>query len=94
MHDIKSYEIPDNVRTIEFGADIFEFQNLKKSIPKSRLNESKYFRLLSAMIFLEEAFHSRRVQKFDLQIVQLQLNSKKNKIFTIGYDVSMHMIKN
>lgn len=87
MEDVKIYEIPDNIRNIEFGADISKFNDLKKMIPESQSTESTYFEILSAMVFLEEAAHSRRVQKFDLENVRLQLHSRQRKMFAIEYDV-------
>lgn len=85
MESTKPYDIPDEIRAIEFDEDSSNFLALKNMIPESRYCESKYIQLLSAMVYLEEAANSRRVQNFNLENVQLTLHSNRDGIFTTEY---------
>lgn len=89
MQKIKSYDIPEEIRKIESGTDSLKLKYYKNLVSESRNKATAYKELLSAMIYLEEAANSVRVQKFDLKNVQLLLHSRKDNIFTTNYDDSM-----
>lgn len=88
MQKLKQYEIPEDIRMIEFGGDESKFQHLQNLLAEFRSNEKAYIELCTAMIHLEEAAHSRTERKFDLRNVELTLCSQEKNVIKIEHNVS------
>lgn len=88
MENLRPYKIPINIRNIEFNGDESEFKILKSSIQDQvRMDQASYISAFTAMIHLEEASESKRISKFNIENVRLTLQSSKDQIYKIGYDV-------
>lgn len=87
MEKLKDYEVPENIRKVEFDADTSKFEDLMKMIPESRSKDTAYIQLLSAMVHLDEVVNSRIVSEFDLQNIQLVFESHMDRVFKIQYNV-------
>lgn len=88
MKDLLTYEIPDDIRSIEFDNNTEKLNYLKSVVQEARTKEISYIDAFTAMIQLEEAANSKFMKKFDIEDVRLDLCSRENQIFRIRFDVN------
>lgn len=89
MKELKTYEIPDDIRSIEFDNNTVKLDYLKSIVQEARSQENPYIEAFTAMIQMEEATHCNFLRSFDIKNVQLDLNSRENQIFQIRFDVTI-----
>lgn len=85
MTKLKIYEIPEFIREIEFDDNRSNLVSIEQMTEKAGTDESSYIALNTALIHLEEAANSRKVQMYDLKKIQLKLLSRIDEIFEIEY---------
>lgn len=86
--EINAYEIGDDIRSLEFDNDSSYLVEIKKVVEKARTDETAHIAAFGALIQMEEATNSKRVAKYDLTDVKLQLSSRNDQIFRIELDVN------
>lgn len=84
-----SYEIPDDIRSIEFDNDSTKLEYFKSIIQKARTQENSYIEAFTAMIQMEEVANSMSLRTFVIENVQLDLHSREDQIFRIRFDVNI-----
>lgn len=93
MKDLKTYEIPDDIRSIEFDGNTEKLDYLKSVVKEARLKEKNYIESFTAMVQLEEAAHSKFLKTFDIENVPIDLHSRERQIFQIQFEVKIGNIK-
>lgn len=93
MKELLTYEIPDDIRSIEFDNNTEKLDYLKSVVQEARTKESSYIDAFTAMIQLEEAANSKFMKKFDIEDVRPDLCSRENQIFRIRFDVNFVITK-
>lgn len=89
MKQLATYEIDQDIRSIEFNNNVEKFQYFEDIAQKARTEENAYFQAFTAMIQMEEAANSKRLIQFDLEYVKLDMYSRADQVFRIQYDVSI-----
>lgn len=88
MAELDLYEIPEQIKKIEWKNEISElkvFQKLKCATNTLHT----YISLYKAMIYMEEAAASKRLLEFDLKDIKLVPFSQKDRTFQIIEHVSI-----
>lgn len=81
------YDIPINIRELEFENDTSSAGIYKEIKQKIRSDEASYISLMTAMIHMEEAANSKGVKKYDLHNIRFTLHSFIDRLFKVKYDV-------
>lgn len=84
-----TYEIPNDIRSIELDNNKTKFDYFKSIVKEARNQENCYIAAFTAMIQMEEAANSKLLTAFDLENVQMNLHSLEDQIFQIRFDVNI-----
>lgn len=84
MAEIEAYDIPEEIKDIEFNGNIpLSHENLALE-PKTI---EEYIFKYTSLVYLEEAASLKRLVDFDLEKVKLRLRSRKDQTFQIVDDL-------
>lgn len=83
MANLEVYGIPEYVWEIEFDNNQTNLDRIEQMARDAATDELSYLALNTALIHLEEAANSRKVQIYDLKNIQLKLHSRIDKIFEL-----------
>lgn len=83
MKKLEAFEIPDEIRDIEFHNDTTKFKYFNEILQKARTEENHYVAAFTAMIQMDEAANSKHVEKLDFKNVPLFLCSRIEQKFYI-----------
>lgn len=88
MTSLKRHEIPSNIESLEFEDDQSEMCDFKKLAQESRKDVTAYYEAHSAFIYMEEAANSTSMRAFNMENIQIALQSHNDHVFKIEYNVS------
>lgn len=87
MDPLDVYSIPDEILALESNGNGFEhFDQIMNTM---RLNERSYFEAFTALIYMEEATESIRLQVLELKNAKFSLESQSEQIFGTPFNVSI-----
>lgn len=89
MEKLPIYEIPDDIKSLEFDDDVAQLDKFMAFAKEARYDENSYIEAFIAMIQMEEAANSKRLRYYDLENVKLNLYSRVDQVFQIKFDVSI-----
>lgn len=89
MEQLPIYEIPDDIKNLEFNDDVAQLDKFMAFAKEARYDENSYIEAFTAMIQMEEATNSKRLRIYDLENVKLNLYSRVDQVFQIKFDVSI-----
>lgn len=85
MSPLKAYDVPDDVISLEeYGIGEMEFE---KIVEKMRLDEESYITACTALIHMEEAAESKRINILGVAKVKFTLDSRLQSIFSTPFHV-------
>lgn len=87
MDQLEISPIPAKISSLE--SDGSGFEEFEVIVENGRVDEKSYLRAFTALIHMEEACDTKRVQIMELKNVVFLLESKSEQIFSTLFNVSM-----
>lgn len=89
MSKLVPYDIPSDIKEImSLDVQSLEFKDYREKFTSYRSQSMLYIHAFTNMLHFEELSESKRVEKFNLENVELNLHSFEDRIFKIECQVN------